>query len=209
MPYPFSRVVTTQHELREIAGTPSDGAVRKQLARLDAHCLAFIARSPFVLVGTAGAAGRCDVSPRGDAPGFVLALDEGTLLLPERPGNRRVDTLSNIIENPHVGLLFLIPGLEETLRVNGRAVIVRDADLLERMAVQGKAPRLGIGVAVEEAYIHCAKSFKRARLWHEEAKIDRSTFPSLARIVMDQLQLTDCTVEELDQMFEADYQKLY
>ncbi len=147
---PFRDIVTSEAALRELLGEPSDLVIRKQLAALDRHSRAFIALSPFVLVGTAGADGACDVSPRGDAPGFVLTLDEKTLVIPERPGNRRADTLRNILQTGAVGLLFVIPGVEETLRVNGRACLVRDAAILERLAARGKQPPIAIGVEVDE-----------------------------------------------------------
>ena len=131
--HPFRDVVTSAAELRAIAGEPSEIAIKKQVATIDVHCREFIARSPFLLLATADAAGRCDVSPKGDAPGFVLVLDDTRLVIPDRPGNRRLDGMRNLVENPHVGLIFLVPGKEETLRVNGRAWIVRDADLLERL----------------------------------------------------------------------------
>ncbi|HZQ35167.1 MAG TPA: pyridoxamine 5'-phosphate oxidase family protein, partial [Dehalococcoidia bacterium] len=168
-------------------------------------CRAFIARSPFALLGTASAAGFCDVSPRGDLPGFARVLDERTLVLPERPGNRRTDSLSNIIENPQVGLLFLVPGIEETLRVNGRAAISADAELLASMAVQGKAPRLAIVVEVREAYLHCAKAFRRSQLWDVSRHADRGELPSLGCMLRDQLHVENVTVEELDAQLEASY----
>ena len=140
-------------------------AVQKQISALDHHCRAFISRSPFLLVGTANGTGVCDVSPKGDPAGFVQVLDDNTLVIPDRPGNRRADTLVNILENPQVGLLFLIPGVEDTLRVNGRAHIVQDEELLERTAVKGRKPLLVIVVDVQEAFLHCAKAFKRSLLW--------------------------------------------
>jgi PPOX class probable FMN-dependent enzyme len=158
---PFRDVVSTPDELRALLGEPSDVARKKQVDRLDEHCREFIARSPFVLLATSDAAGRCDVSPKGDPAGFVLVLDERHLVIPDRPGNRRLDGMRSILANPHVGLLFLVPGRGETLRVNGHASIVRDAELLARLAVGGKTPRLAIGVEVEEVFLHCAKAFKR------------------------------------------------
>ena len=129
---PFTEKVTSEADLREIIGYPGENIRRKQLAALDKHCREFIGLSPFLLIASTNATGQADVSPRGDAPGFVQVLDENTLVIPDRPGNRRIDTLSNIVQQPHVGLIFLIPGQGETLRVNGRACIIRDADVLER-----------------------------------------------------------------------------
>ena len=148
---PFRDVVTDQADLRLLYGEPSDIARGKDIGALDAHCRAFIAHAPFVLIATAGADGRCDVSPKGDAPGFVLVLDDHRLAIPDRPGNRRLDGYSNLLANPHVGLIFMVPGREDTLRVNGRAWITRDPDLLARLAARGKAPQTAIGVEVGSA----------------------------------------------------------
>ena len=201
----FTRRVTSREELREIVGEPSDLVVRKQLAALDRHCRAFIARSPFVLVGTSSTNGTCDVSPRGDTPGFVQVLDERTLAIPERPGNRRTDTLRNILDNPRVGLLFMIPGVEETLRVNGSACVVRDEEILERTAYRGKRPLVAIAVGVEEAFLHCAKAFKRSQLWDQATWAAPGELPSLARIVLDQVENAGTTVEALERRLEDDY----
>ncbi|MGH2615801.1 MAG: pyridoxamine 5'-phosphate oxidase family protein [Thermomicrobiales bacterium] len=203
----FQEPVTSLDVVRDVIGAPSELALRKELSSLDAHCRAFIAQSPFVLVGTAGASGRCDVSPRGDAPGFVLVLDEKTLVIPDRPGNRRVDSFQNIIENPHVGLLFIVPGVEETLRLNGRALLVRDPDLLERMSAQGKIPTLGIAVEVEEVFLHCAKAFRRSHLWQSDTWPERSALPSLGKILLDQLKPADTSAADLDCALEDAYAK--
>jgi PPOX class probable FMN-dependent enzyme len=207
--YAFRDVVTTEAELREIIGSPSEMALKKQLPALDAHCKAFIARSPFALVATANARGDCDVSPRGDAPGFALVLDDRTLLIPDRPGNKRVDGFLNVLENPHAGLIFIVPNVEETLRVNGRACLVRDADLLERMAAQGKTPTptLALAVEVEEAYLHCAKAFRRSRLWQTATWPDRSELPSLGTMLLDQTRPANTTAEALDAGLEEAYAK--
>ncbi len=165
--------------------------MKKQLAALDVHCRSFIAKSPFVLLGTSGTDGRCDVSPKGDRAGFVLVLDEQTLAIPDRPGNKRLDSLQNIVTNPHVGLLFLIPGMDETLRVNGTAELVRDDALLDRLAVEGKRPLLGIVVHVEETFLHCARSFLRAQLWDPEHFMARDEMPTLARMITDQTRPND------------------
>jgi PPOX class probable FMN-dependent enzyme len=149
----FKDTVTSREELRAIFGAPAERAVLKERASLDVHSRAFIATAPFVLLATSSAAGRCDVSPKGDAPGFVQVLDDHHLVVPDRPGNNRIDGLTNIMENPHVGMIFLIPGREDTLRVNGLASIVRDAEILARLEVQGKRPKVAIGVEVEECFL--------------------------------------------------------
>src|SRR5438093_1779696 len=194
----FERVVRSEAELREIVGEPSERAVKKQIGRLDEHCRSIIAASPFMLLGTASAAGWCDVSPKGDAPGFAAVLGERTLAIPDRPGNKRLDSLKNIVENPRVGLLFIVPGKGETLRVNGRATIVRDPALLARLAFEGKQPLVAIVVAVEEAFAHCSKAFIRSHLWEPERWPDSSALPSIAQMVMDHARPTDVTLEELE-----------
>ena len=159
---PFKDVVTTQEELRAIVdGKPSERSLLKDRGRLDEQSRGFISLSPFLLMATAGADGTCDVSPKGDMPGFVRVLDDARLVLPERNGNKRMDGLSNLLTNPHVGLLFIIPGCEYTLRVNGHAWITRDSELLKSLAAQGVTPHLAVGVEVQQAYFHCVKAFRR------------------------------------------------
>lgn len=203
--------VTSVDRLREIIKAPpaESGVMRKQFALLDAHCRAFIAKSPFLLLGTSRADGRCDVSPRGDGPGFVLQLDERTIVIPDRPGNRRIDSFQNIIENPHVGLIFLIPNVDETLRVNGSAWITEDPELLERMQMKGKTPQLGIVVEAEEVFFHCARAFRRANLWQPENWIDRAELPTLGQIMHDQLKPEDVTAEDIDCSLEESNRNLY
>jgi PPOX class probable FMN-dependent enzyme len=179
--------VRTVEALRAVIGHPEGLAVAKAIHRLDRHCRRFIELSPFLCLGSADGAGKADVSPRGDRPGFVRVLDDRTLLIPERPGNARIDTLSNILENPNVALIFLIPGFEDTLRVNGTAEVTVDKDLLAPSTVDGRAPKAGILVTVDEAFLHCAKAFRRAKLWSAEAQVDRKEMPSLARIIMEQV----------------------
>src|SRR5579864_2108812 len=145
-------------DIREIYGHPAERAVKKQLPKLEKHSRAFIAMSPFVVLATCNAEGRCDASPKGDAPGFVTVLDGETLLIPDRLGNNRVDSISNILQHPRIGLLFMVPGVRETLRVNGRAQITVDPALLESCAVNGKAPRSAIVVTADEVYFHCGKA---------------------------------------------------
>jgi PPOX class probable FMN-dependent enzyme len=196
--------------LRARYGEPSERAVRKQLSRLDKHCRAFIALSPFLVIATSGADGLADASPRGDAPGFVAVLDETTLLIPDRLGNNRIDSLQNLVDNPAIGLLFLVPGINETLRVNGRARIVTDPALLAPLAAQGKTPRSAIRVEVKEAYLQCAKALIRSRLWDPETRIERSTFPSFGRILVDQLGEDASRVEATDRSLEEAYRtRLY
>ena len=198
----FQQRITSAEELRELLGEPSETVKKKQLDRLDEHCRAFIAHAPFLLLGTSNGSGECDVSPKGDAPGFVRALDDRTLVIPDRPGNRRIDTLSNILENPRVGLLFLIPNVQETLHVNGQASIIRDEALLEEMTARGKRPLLAIAVEVEEAFIHCPKAFIRSSLW-DAARIDRPRpIATLARIIVDHTRIDGLT--EADQQRRID-----
>lgn len=178
--------IADQDALRRIYGLPSGRSLDKQLSWLDAHCRNFIALSPFVLIATAGASGATDVSPRGDAPGFV-ATTPSELLIPDRPGNNRLDSLTNILETGRVGLLFLIPGVDETLRVNGRAAIHDDMDLLARFAVGGKAPRTVLRVEVEEVYLHCAKAFMRSRLWDAQMQVERDVLPTMGEMLRDQI----------------------
>jgi uncharacterized protein len=204
---PFRDAVTSEEALRALVGKPSELAVRKEISHLDAHCRAFIARSPFVLIATSGASGRADVSPKGDPPGFVQVLDEHRLVIPDRPGNRRLDGMRNLLENPHVGLLFLIPGLEETLRVNGRAWIIRDEEVLARCAVMGKRPTLALGVYAEECFIHCAKAFKRAQLWQPDQWPDRAGLASPSEMLVDHARPKDMTVPQMDRLLQESYSK--
>jgi PPOX class probable FMN-dependent enzyme len=207
---PSQECVTSEAELRALMGHPSEVAVRKDIGRLDAHCRAFIACSPFVLVATADARGRCDVSPKGDAPGFAVVLDERTLAIPDRPGNKRFDGMRNILENPHAGLIFLLPGREETLRVNGRARIARDIALLDRMVVQGKRPELALVVEVEECYLHCAKAFKRSGLWDTTRWPTLEGLASPAQMLLDHARPADMTVEAMGERLEEGYRtRLY
>ena len=183
----FRDLVTSMESLRGIiGGEPSEVALKKEIPALDAHARAFIARSPFLLLGTSSADGHCDVSPKGDAPGFVHVLDDHHVVIPDRPGNKRLDGMQNILDNPHVGLLFLVPGNDFTLRVNGRASITRDPDLLRSLAMQGKVPLLAIGVEVEQVFLHCARSFRRARLWDAESWPGADALPSMACMLYDQ-----------------------
>jgi PPOX class probable FMN-dependent enzyme len=193
--------IADKKELHDLYGEPLERAVKKQLDHIDQHCRAFIALSPFVVLASSAPDGSCDASPRGDAPGFVAVLNEHTLLLPDRRGNNRVDSLENVVGNPHVGLLFLVPGMDETLRVNGSAQLTTDVSLLEPLAVRGQTPRTGLLVTVSEAYVQCGKALIRSDLWNPDNHIDRSTFPSLGQVLADQIggmdaTETQCSVED-------------
>ena len=183
----FAKVVSSEARLREVLGHPGDRAVGKERPRLDEHCRAFIAQSPFLILGTANTSGQCDVSPKGDEPGFVKVLDETHLAIPDRIGNNRLDGMRNVLDNPHVGLIFLIPGREDTLRVNGRAWIVEDDAILDAMTMKGKRPPFAIGVEVEQAFMHCPRAFMRAGLWKAESWPDPTAVPSMAQMLWDQL----------------------
>ena len=197
-------------ELRDTMGEAMEIAVQTSISTLDKHCKEFIARSPFLCIGTTGADGKADVSPRGDPPGFVQVIDDTTLFIPDRPGNNRLDTMSNIIENPNVGLLFLVPGFDDTLRVNGKATVVRDAALAEQAAIRGKAPKVGIRVEVQEAFLHCAKAFRRSKLWDPASRQDRKEMPTLARMILEQTAPaneppSEQSVQDADEFVEDNY----
>jgi uncharacterized protein len=177
-----TRAITDEARLREIIGEPTPLVVTKITDKLNDLIRQFIERSPFVCVGTASPDGGLDVSPRGDPAGFVRILDEHTLLIPDRPGNRIADTLTNLLRDPHIALLFLIPGIGDTFRVNGTAEIIDDPDLLADSTVDGKAPRLGLLVTIEECYTQCPKAMIRSELWNPERHIDRSELPSSGAI---------------------------
>jgi hypothetical protein len=198
--------ITSREELRSIYKPASEGSLRKELKALDSHCASFIGRSPFVLIGTSDGKGHADVTPKGDRPGFVAVLDSRTIAIPDRPGNNRLDTFENLLVEPSIGLLFLIPGMDETLRINGRAKITADDALRARFTVDGKLPQAVIVVEVEAAYMHCAKAFMRSRLWHPETWPDRKSLPTLGQILKDQLAL-DESAEAKDRWLDEAYAK--
>src|SRR5579884_4015838 len=171
-------MINDEADLRGVIGPPKPAALLKLAGRLTPLSRQFIERSPFVCIATARPDGGLDVSPRGDPPGFVRILDEQTLLIPERPGNRIADSLTNLLADPRIALLFLIPGIGETFRVNGTAVIVDDPELLAPSAVEGNVPKLGVLVSVEEAYTQCPKALLRSDLWNPERHVARSELPS-------------------------------
>jgi PPOX class probable FMN-dependent enzyme len=186
---------------------PGPGAVAKDIGRIDEHMRKFIEKSPFCTLATSSAEGRLDVTPRGDPPGSFKVLDEKTIAIADRPGNNRVDNLKNLLSNPRAGLLFMLPGMDETVRVNGRASISVDPDLLASMAVEGKQPRCAIVVQVEEAFLHCAKAFRRSRLWSEDYRVSRQEFPSLACMIGDQLKLPKEQVAQSEERIERAYRE--
>lgn len=199
--------LTSPEQLRALYASPRERSLRKVLPALDPHCRNFIGLSPLVMLASFGADGRADVTPRGDAPGFVRVEDAGTLLLPDRPGNNRLDTLTNLLANPAIGLLFLIPGVDETLRVNGRAFVHDDADLLARFEVDGRLPVTVLRVEVEEAYLHCAKAFMRSHAWDASHFVERTRLPSMGEMLRDQLNLS--TAETQAEMLERYKATLY
>ncbi|MCE7029176.1 pyridoxamine 5'-phosphate oxidase family protein [Jiella avicenniae] len=196
--------ITTIEDLRGLYGEPHELSIKKEMRRLDAHARRFLERSPFVLIGSSAPGRLPDVSPKGDKPGFALVLDDHRIAIPDRPGNKRLDTFENVIANPMVGLLFLIPGMDETLRINGRAEIHADPELLDRMAVDGKRPISALVVAADEVYFHCAKAFMRSQLWNPDTLIDRKTMPTLGAILKDQIGLADET-NAIDQALDRGY----
>jgi len=202
--------ISNENELRILFSEKHPLAVQKCRPSLDHHCRDFIARSPFLCLGTQNADGAADVSPRGDSPGFVKVLDETALAIPDRPGNNRLDSLTNILSNPSVGLLFIIPGFDDTLRVNGLATLNRAPSLLATMAIRDRAPKLAVAVKVSEAFIHCAKAFRRSQLWDPSAQQDRSKMPSLAKIILDQTTgapKDEGEMNKIDQEIEDEYKQ--
>jgi uncharacterized protein len=196
-------VVTDPGRLRSLVGEPAPQAARKVRTRLEDVDREWIALSPFCLVATAAADGSCDVSPKGDPAGLALVLDDTTLALPERPGNRRVDGFLNVLANPHVGLLFLLPGRTDTLRVNGRASVVSDAPWFDRMVVKGHRPLLALVVQVEQVFYHCGKAFLRSQLWEPETW-QPDAVPSRARIAK-RFERSDQPLEEIERYYGAAY----
>ncbi|MEL6572385.1 MAG: pyridoxamine 5'-phosphate oxidase family protein [Pseudomonadota bacterium] len=201
-------IVKDEADLRGSFGATHELAIKKCLDHVDQHAAAFIARSPFLCIGTQSVDGTADVSPRGDPAGFVQILDSKTLLIPDRPGNNRLDTLSNIVANPTVGILLIIPGFDDTMRVNGRAKLTRDPDLLARCEVNDRIPTIGIVVEVSEVFIHCAKAFRRSKLWDPNALQDRKSMPSLVQIIDEQIGADARSEEETaarDEALEQEY----
>jgi PPOX class probable FMN-dependent enzyme len=203
--------ITTLSALRELYGPARERSLKKEIPALDAHATQFIGLSPFVVLASAGSAGDMDASPRGGEPGFVKVLDAHTLLLPDAPGNNRLDTLENIIASGRIGLLLMVPGFDETLRVNGRAVLCTDPADLALCADARRTPTLVIRVAVESVYLHCAKAFMRSQLWDASCHTDRARLPSMAEMLRDQIRAfkgEEIEVETQSQMQERYRQSL-
>ncbi|MDQ7732351.1 pyridoxamine 5'-phosphate oxidase family protein [Halomonas sp. SpR1] len=179
-------MIRTIEELHLLYPEPKERALKKQLSCLDRHCKRFIELSPFVVIATGNASGF-DASPRGGEPGFVKVVNDLTLMIPDSPGNNRLDSLKNIVESGRVGLLFLIPGVDETLRVNGAAHVSVDAEKLQLFASEKRVPKVVIEVAVEEAYLHCAKAFMRSKLWADESRRGRSILPTMGQMIQEQI----------------------
>ncbi|OPA75301.1 phosphohydrolase [Paenibacillus selenitireducens] len=204
---PFEEIVQTEEELRDLLGYPSELVTRKSITHIDDHVRHFIGLSPMAFLATSDQMGYCDVSPRGDAAGFVHIIDDKHLVVPERPGNRRLDSIRNILTNPNIGIIFIIPGLEETLRVNGKACITRDEHLMEQMIAHGKRPLLGIGVEVEECYIHCAKAFKRSGLWDTNQWLESASLPKVSKILADHANMKGIGEEDVAKSLRETYEK--
>ncbi len=202
-------LVADKATVREIVGEPIPIVRNKEMPKLDKYCRQFIEMSPFLCLGTAGADGHIDMSPRGDPPGFVRILDDHTLLMPDRQGNQRVDSMLNITENPRIGLIFFLPGVEETLRIRGSVSITRDPDLLAPLALNGKTPKLGLLVEIEQVFFQCAKALIRSKLWDPATRIERSEFPTFGQIARDQRR-PDATVEDMEAQIQESYRtRLY
>lgn len=200
------RFIETREQLRTLYRQPGELPLRKEMRRLEAHSRNFLAKSPFVLIGSQDRSGNADVTPKGDKPGFVAVLDDFTIAIPDRPGNNRLDTWENVIENPAVGLIFLIPGMDETLRINGEARLTDDHALRERLAAEGKLPVSVLVVKIRAVYMHCAKAFMRSHLWMPESWPARSEMPTLGEIMRDQLALPQ-SGGELDANLAEAYRK--
>lgn len=197
-------MITSIEQLRTHYPPPVKRSITKEISSLDQHCRNYIAHSPLMVMGTQSRHGMGDVSPRGDMPGFVQVIDNKTIAIPDRPGNNRLDTLSNILENPNVGLMFLVPGVNEILRINGTAEIRDDKELLTRFEVHGKLPRVVILVAVDTAYMHCAKALMRSKLWDPDTRIERSQLPSMSEwmIAHNTLEIEPETTEAMEARYK-------
>ncbi|KPM47302.1 pyridoxamine 5'-phosphate oxidase family protein [Jiulongibacter sediminis] len=199
----FKETISTEEQLREVLGYPTELVTRKTIDHIDSICQSFIEESPFITIATSNAVGQMDVSPKGDPPGFVKILNNKMLAIPDRPGNRKADTFTNIIQNPNIGLIFLIPGIKETLRINGTAQIIRDESILKKLECEGKPPTFAIIVHVKEAFMHCAKCMIRSKLWSTDSEPQERTIPTLAQTLVDHSQM-EMDIQELDEAIKND-----
>ncbi|KAB8189407.1 pyridoxamine 5'-phosphate oxidase family protein [Nonomuraea phyllanthi] len=197
--------IGSEEELRELLGEVMPRAANKERVRLHERDRQWLAASPFCLIATSDEAGNCDVSPKGDPAGFVHVIDDTTIAIPDRPGNRRADGFRNVLKNPHAGLIFMIPRRNETLRINGRARLVREAPFFDEMIVKGHRPRLALVVEIEQIFFHCAKSLLRSSLWKPEAW-EPDPLPSHATLVKELQHVTE-SLEELEQYYGEAYSK--
>jgi PPOX class probable FMN-dependent enzyme len=205
----FAEPVTSLETLRALIGTPGELVIKKELPQLDDHMRQFIAHSPFLIMSTHGEDGKCDASPRGDAAGFVQVIDERTLLIPDRRGNKRIDSLQNILATGRIGLIFLIPGVGETLRINGRAQVIQDEAWLAPHTAQGQRPLVGIAVEAEECYLQCAKAIMRSKLWEQHSPPDQKQLASFAQMLVDQTKMPQYDTASMQAMLDGAYEKLY
>jgi PPOX class probable FMN-dependent enzyme len=199
-------MIDSKEALRALYPAAKERSVRKQMDRLDRHCLRFVQLSPFLVLASGDKQGLFDASPRGGEPGFVKAPDSATLLIPDAPGNNRLDTLENILSTGRVGLLFLIPGVDETLRVNGRARLANETSLLEHFSNEKRAPKLAIEVKVEDVYLHCAKALMRSKLWDASLQVERSVLPTMGQMLNEQtgIQTLPETQEQMVERYKAE-----
>lgn len=200
--------IETVEDLRRLYRQPTGRAVDKVISRLEPHAIRFISLSPFVVLSTQGADGTADITPRGESPGFVQVLDDTTLALPDRPGNNRLDNMTNLLENPAVGLMFMIPGVDEVLRVHGTAEIRDDEELTGRFTINGRAPVTVVLIHIGEMYLHCAKALLRSDLWNPNTRIDRASLPSMGQMIKDQIGSSE-PAEDQDTMIERYRKALY
>ena len=197
--------IRTIEAYRALRGDGSHLVYDKSMSVIDEHIRHFLALSTFLTIASIDADGHMDVSPKGDPPGFVKVVDDTTIAIPERAGNRRADTFTNVLQNPSVALICFVPGMDETMRINGTASLTTDPELLATMDVQGHIPELALLVHVEEAFIHCGKAPKRGRLWDPDAQIDRSIYPKMGEVMFDHGRYTDISRERMTEIAQADY----
>lgn len=201
--------IQTVEQLREVMGDTHPVNLDKSMSAIDEHIRHFLSLSTFLTIASIDADGRMDVSPKGDPPGFVQLVDEHTIAIPERKGNRRADTFTNVLQNPAVALICFVPGMDETMRINGTASLTTDPALLATMEANGHTPELALLVHVQEAFIHCGKAPKRGRLWDPEAHIDRTAYPKMGEVMFDhgQYQKYDLTREAMAKIAQDDYEQ--